>query len=95
MSISLKPEQEQFIQAKLKSSQYQTVDEVIMEAFRLLEERDRFYGQWVEQTQNQVAVGLAELNRGEGLASETVIAHLQEKLRQAREHTTKVIEPKL
>lgn len=85
MSISLKPEQEQFIQEKLKSGKYQSVDEVIMEAFRLLEERDKLYGQWVEQTRKEAAVGLEELSQGKGLDGETVIAHLRERFRQARE----------
>jgi antitoxin ParD1/3/4 len=85
MSISLKPEQEQFVQERLKSGKYQSVDEVLLEAFRLLEERDRLYGHWVEQTRKEAAVGLAELNQGEGLDGETVIAQLQEKLRQAHE----------
>ncbi len=35
MNITLKPEQEQFIQAKLKSGKYATVDEVITEALQL------------------------------------------------------------
>jgi antitoxin ParD1/3/4 len=43
MSIALNPEQEKFIQEKLKSGKYKTADEVILEAFRLLEERDRYY----------------------------------------------------
>ena len=47
--------------------------------------RLRLYGQWIEQTQNQVSVGLAELNQGERLDGEAVIAQLQKKFRQARE----------
>jgi antitoxin ParD1/3/4 len=42
MSISLK-QQEQFIQEKLKTGKYQTVDEIISEAFRLLEKRAQHY----------------------------------------------------
>jgi len=41
MSIPLKLEQEQFIQKKLESGKYSAADEVIFEAFRLLEERDK------------------------------------------------------
>jgi antitoxin ParD1/3/4 len=43
MSIALKNEQEQFIQKKLNSGKYGSADEVIFEAFRLLEERDNYY----------------------------------------------------
>ena len=35
MSISLRLEQEQFIQQKLESGKYSSADEVIFEAFRL------------------------------------------------------------
>jgi antitoxin ParD1/3/4 len=45
MSIALKNEQEQFIQKKLDSGKYRSADEVIFEAFRLLEERDKHYEQ--------------------------------------------------
>lgn len=53
MSIALKIEQEQFIQKKLKSGKYSSADEVIFEAFRLLEERDQHYEQWLQDLQNQ------------------------------------------
>lgn len=38
MNITLKPEQEALIYAKLQSGQYQTVDDVIQAALNLLEE---------------------------------------------------------
>ncbi len=51
----LKLEQEQFIQEQVKSRKYDTDDEVIFEAFRLLEERDKHYEKWVEETREKVA----------------------------------------
>ena len=47
MDIILKPEQEKLIQAKVKSGQYTTVDEVITEALKLLDEIDKHYQNWV------------------------------------------------
>ena len=85
MTITLKPEQEKFIQEKLKSGRYQTVDEVVIEAFRLLEERDRHYEKWVEETRKKVAIGLEQLDRGEGIEGEIAIARLKEKIRASRE----------
>ena len=85
MTITLKPEQEKYIQNKLKSGRYQTVDEVVIEAFRLLEERDRHYEKWVEETRKRVAVGLEQLDRGEGLEREIALARLKEKIRASRE----------
>jgi putative addiction module CopG family antidote len=40
MSIVFTPEQEQFIQAKLQTGQYRTVEEVLAAALKLLEEQD-------------------------------------------------------
>lgn len=85
MNISLTPEQEQFIQAKLESGKYETADRVIAEAFRLLEERDQHYEKWVEETLKKIAVGIEQLERGEGIDGQVVIARLREKLRQPSE----------
>ncbi|MGV0024769.1 type II toxin-antitoxin system ParD family antitoxin [Phormidesmis priestleyi] len=85
MNITLKPEQERFIQQKLQSGQYQSVDVVIIAALRLLEERDKTYEQWVIETRKKVEVGLAELERGEGIPLEEVMSRFQDKIRKARE----------
>lgn len=86
MNITFKPEEEQLIQEKLKSGKYATAYEVIVEALRLLEERDKQYEKWVEETREKVAVGIAQLDRGEGIDGEVVIARLREKLQKAGEN---------
>ena len=43
ITLKLEQEQEQFIQQKLQSGEYQTADEVIVAALRLLEEQDKAY----------------------------------------------------
>ena len=54
MNITLKPEQEKFIQEKLKSGKYNTIDEVIIEAFKLLEKQDSNYEKtWEEASKNK------------------------------------------
>jgi antitoxin ParD1/3/4 len=83
--MKLSSAHERFIQKKLQDGKYRSPDEVLAEAFRLLEERDKHYEQWLSETREKVAVGLAELERGEGLDSETVMAKLQEKFQQARQ----------
>jgi antitoxin ParD1/3/4 len=85
MNINLKPEEEQFIQAKLKTGKYETAYQVIVEALQLLEERDKHYEKWVEETREKVAIGIAQLDRGEGIDGEIAIAILREKLRKARD----------
>ncbi len=86
MNIILKSEEEQLIQEKIKSGKYESAYEVIVEALRLLEERDKHYEKWVEETREKVAVGLEQLDRGEGIDGEVVIARLRDKLRKAREN---------
>jgi len=85
MNIILKPEQEQLIQAKVNSGKYTTVEQVITEALQLLDERDKHYQKWVEDTRKKVAVGLAQLDRGEGIEVQTVINQLKEKVKIAKE----------
>lgn len=65
---------------------------MIFESFRLLEERDNHYEQWLQDTRQKVADGLAQLDRAEGLDSETVMARLKERIRNARENHQSAIE---
>lgn len=85
MNIILNPEQQRFIEEKLSSGNYHSIDEIIVEALRRLEERDKHYERWVEETCNKVAIGIAQLNQKEGLDGESVVAQIQEKFRKARE----------
>jgi antitoxin ParD1/3/4 len=57
-----------------------------IEALRLLEERDKQYEKWVEETREKVAVGIAQLDRGEGLDGEAVVASILERFKQARQN---------
>lgn len=41
MNIQLKPEQEKFIQEQMASGRFNNVDDIIYEAFQLLEEREK------------------------------------------------------
>ncbi|NER33354.1 MAG: hypothetical protein F6J93_04685 [Oscillatoria sp. SIO1A7] len=41
MRIVLQPEQEQFVREQLERGKYSTVDDLVVEAFRLLEEREQ------------------------------------------------------
>jgi antitoxin ParD1/3/4 len=86
MNITFKPEEEQLIHERLKSGKYGSAYEVIVEALRLLEERDNQYQKWLKETRGKVAVGMAQLDRGEGIDGEVVIARLREKLQKAGEN---------
>jgi antitoxin ParD1/3/4 len=89
MNITLEPEQEKFLQEKLKTGKYKTIDEVVIEAFKLLEERDSHYEKWLEETRKKVAVGIEQLERGEGIDSEIVIAKLKEQKKRRQSGSAK------
>ena len=65
MNISLPPELEQLIQAKVASGRYQSASEVVGEALRLLEEQDNRGRDSLEELRSQIRVGLDQLDRGE------------------------------
>ncbi len=87
MNISLNPTHEQFVISKIESGTYANTDEVIAAALELLVEQEQ-YTLWLNDTREKVAVGLAEIERGEVLDTEVVINQLKEKLRQKREAQT-------
>jgi antitoxin ParD1/3/4 len=73
---------EMFIQEKLSSGRYHTIEEIIVEALELLEEHDRKYEQWLQAVRNNVDVSIAELER---IDNQFLIAQLERKLRKALE----------
>ena len=86
MSITLKPEQEQLIQHQVMLGRFNSTDEVLESALRLLVEQYQEYEAWVEEVRAKVDEAKAEADRGEVLPLETVMAQLQKKSQQAREH---------
>ncbi len=86
MSITLKPEQEQLIQHQVTLGRFNSTDEVLESALRLLVEQYQEYEAWVEEVRVKVDEAKAEADRGEVLPLETVMAQLQKKFQQAREH---------
>lgn len=91
MNITLKPDHNKFIEAQVESGKYSSVDEVIAAALELLADRSEHpqsdrYQEWVDETRPKVAAGLAQLERGEGIDGEIVIARLREKFRKMREN---------
>ncbi|MBD2449342.1 type II toxin-antitoxin system ParD family antitoxin [Nostoc sp. FACHB-152] len=73
---------EMFIQEKLSSGRYHTIEEIIVEALELLEEHDRKYEQWVQAALTNRDVSIAELER---LDQKFLIVQLERKLRKALE----------
>ena len=79
MNIALKPEQEQFIQSQIDRGRFKSADEAVSQAFKLLENQEREYQSWIEDTRQKVEVAVAELDRGEGVELDLVIDRLQQR----------------
>jgi antitoxin ParD1/3/4 len=52
-----------------------------------LEKLDREYTEWLEETRQKVAIGIAQLERGESLDAEQVIEGILDKFRETKETT--------
>jgi antitoxin ParD1/3/4 len=89
MSITLNPEQETIIANLIATGGFQTADEVLQVALKLLEQERHSYQLWVTETREQVKEGIESLDssacakgdRGEGVDGETVVNDLLAKLR--------------
>ena len=85
MSIKLNSEQETIVANLIATGSFQTPDEVLQVALKLLETERQSYQSWVVQTRAQVQEGIDSLERGEGVDGETVVNDLLAKLRRTRE----------
>lgn len=88
MNVSLTLELEQFIKDKVNSGKYNSVSEVIGEALRLLDERDRFQEQRLAELKAKIREGIEELERGEGIDAEEVFAEIEEDIRRVEAQMT-------
>ena len=87
MNIALKPEQEQFIQSQIDLGRFKSADEAVCQAFKLLENQEREYQSWIEDTRQKVEVAVAELDRGEAVELDLVLDRLHQKFQSAKENT--------
>ncbi|AFY56782.1 putative addiction module antidote protein, CC2985 family [Rivularia sp. PCC 7116] len=76
MNIQLKPEQEKFIQEQMATVKFNNVDDIINEAFQLLEERERR----LEELCQKIAVGTEQIEQGRITDGEVVFERLQKKI---------------
>jgi antitoxin ParD1/3/4 len=76
VNIQLKSEQEQFIRSQIDRGEYQTAEDVISEAFKLLETRTNK----IEELRRKISVGTAEIANGQITDGEVVFERLQAKI---------------
>jgi antitoxin ParD1/3/4 len=84
MNISLTKELEQLVQKKVRGGLYLSASEVVREALRLLEERDSWRQAQRAKLRKEIALGLGQLNRGQGVPGEHVFEEIREKSRRRR-----------
>ena len=84
MPIQLTPEFEQLIENKVKSGPYKSASEVIAEALRLLEQRDRIFADNKDGVRAKIEQGWQSAQRGELVDGDEVFDRIDAEL-EARE----------
>lgn len=69
--LTITAEHEELIQSHLDTGRYANAEEVIAIALQLLTRLDTEHQTWIEDTRQKIAIGLAELDRGEGIDGPT------------------------
>ena len=82
MNVSLTPQLEDLIRAKVESGPYHTASEVVREGLRLLEERDRLRAMRMEELRAKIQLGIDQAEAGE--LSDLDIEAVIEKAREVR-----------
>ena len=88
MNVHLTPELEMLVQNRVKTGRYNSASEVVREALRLYEERDRIRKLQIQELRKRINKGWASLERGEGVDGEEFFRTLAREERElARKHT--------
>ena len=83
LNVSLTPSLSRFVEDRIRSGKYQTASEVVREALRLLEARDRAPVESVEALKREIEIGLAQLREGEGVDGDAFFRRLASRRRAA------------
>ena len=87
MNVNLTPELERLVQNKVRSGRYNSASEVVREALRLFEERDRVRKIQIQELRKRINEGWASLERGEGMDGEEFFKALaREEKQRERKH---------
>jgi antitoxin ParD1/3/4 len=83
--LTITPEHEKLIQNHLDTGRYANAEEVLAIALQLLTRLDTEHQSWIEETRQQIAIGIAELDRGEGIDGATAMAGYLQQFQAARQ----------
>lgn len=84
VNVSLTPELDAFLQARVKSGRYQTTSEVVREALRLLERKETERDEAFQLLKAKLERGALQAARGELLDGEEVFEELRELIEERR-----------
>ena len=65
MHVSLTPHLEELVRNKVKSGMYNSATEVVREALRLMDDRDRVREMRLEDLRKEIQIGVDQIDRGE------------------------------
>ena len=80
MSITLKQEQEEFVLDKIQQGKYESVDALLLIAFRLLDESEQRQ-QELDRLREKILAGKKQIEEGKVTDGEVVFQRLEAKLK--------------
>lgn len=86
MNVSLTPELEKLVHLKVETGRYTSASEVIREALRLMEERDKMLEVQKSAIGQQIAAGMTSLRAGKGNDGEAVFDRIDAELDASERH---------
>ncbi|MCW9679899.1 transcriptional regulator [Dolichospermum planctonicum UHCC 0167] len=85
MTISLTPKQEYFIQTKLQTGKYQSVEQLMEIALQLLDEYDRNEAEWVKEVREKIDAAISISEHTPPIDGETFVSQILERFQQQRQ----------
>ena len=83
--LTITAEHEELIQSHLDTGRYTNAEEVLAIALQLLTHLDTEHQTWIEDTKQKIAIGLAELDRGEGIDGPTTMNQYLQQFQAAKQ----------
>lgn len=85
MSISLTSNQERFVQTKLEAGKYQSAEEVIELALKLLDEYEQSDAEWAKEVGRKIDEAIAASEHTPPVDGETFINDILQRFQQAEQ----------
>ena len=82
MSITLTNDQEHFIRAKLQVGKYQSAEEILEIALRLLDEYDRSDAEWVDDVRHKIDEAIESSKHTPPIDGEAFVDQILQRFRQ-------------